>query len=95
MTSKFFVGRNVVVILTRKIITKQEGRGVVFVTNVYAPAQAGAGRHYLLPWRMVSVLQSGVARLSAGLAAAAGIGGLSDGDFSADAGPQPFDGGKG
>jgi len=33
MTSKFFDGRNVVVIFTRKIITKQEGRAVKFVTD--------------------------------------------------------------
>ena len=34
MTSKFFVGRDVVVILSRKIIIKQEGRGVAFVTDM-------------------------------------------------------------
>ncbi len=53
--------------------------------DALAPAQAGAGRHYLLSWRMVSVLPSGIARLSAGLAAAAGRESHTRSDFPADA----------
>src|SRR6266568_4791293 len=51
-------------------------------------ARARTGRHGLLSWPVVSVLPSGVARLSTGLAAHAGKGCLPGGDFPADAGPQ-------
>src|SRR5258708_27316416 len=45
-----------------------------------APAHAGASHHDLLSWPVVSVLPSGVARLSTGLAAPAGKGSLPGGE---------------